>query len=377
MRKRRRSLLLLLVVSMLMSGCLRTTILEQTGLIVVVGYDGIGKNQVRSTVVLHQMDPRAKETTQVLAGTAHTSKGSRVSSNLEVSKKVVSGQLRVALYNEKLAKDKGIFDLVDTLSRDATVGRMIYLGITRGDAMDLLAKRYREISNIGTYLYQDIKQNVQSGSVPSPTLHEFIHDFYDPGKDYVMPILQKIGDKVTIVGVALMKTDRMVGEATNRESYFIKSVRDRFNPGDYEVGVQGNLVKKFLKKKEVPDQVYFVISTLDEKNKIKLVDPAKRLFDVQIDIKAEMLEASDQIDLTQPESAKAIELGMSVTMTKELEQLIRKLQAVQCDALGFGEVYRSSVRNSKLTPESWHEMFKNVKIKSHVNVTLVRSGIVE
>ncbi|MCE5172284.1 Ger(x)C family spore germination C-terminal domain-containing protein [Paenibacillus profundus] len=60
-----------------------------------------------------------------------------------------------------------------------------------------------------------------------------------------------------------------------------------------------------------------------------------------------------------------------------MDQFIRKLQRFNSDAVGFGEVYRSSVRHSNLNQEKWHALFPEAKIESRVQVNLVRTGTIE
>ncbi|WP_342434065.1 Ger(x)C family spore germination C-terminal domain-containing protein [Neobacillus sp. FSL H8-0543] len=43
--------------------------------------------------------------------------------------------------------------------------------------------------------------------------------------------------------------------------------------------------------------------------------------------------------------------------------------------MGLGEVYRASVRHSKLTKEKWHKMYKNAKVNVNVDFKMMRSGI--
>ncbi|MGO4272670.1 Ger(x)C family spore germination protein, partial [Paenibacillus sp. TAF58] len=128
----RKSLLVLSVIVLLLPiGCVQKRILEELGLVVVVGYDPQEDNRIMGTALLHQIDPEAKEKVQVVVSTANTSKGIRNSQNRELSKRVVSGQLRIAMYNEKLARS-GILTLTDTLSRDPSISDTVYVTVSKG-----------------------------------------------------------------------------------------------------------------------------------------------------------------------------------------------------------------------------------------------------
>lgn len=375
--KSRRPLLLLLALSLFTTGCMRTNILEQTGLILMVGYDDAGDGKILGTSLLYQVDPRAKEKTQVISSIASSSKGSREINNLGMSKKLVSGQLRVALYNDKLVRERGMFEMADTLSRDANVGRMLYVAVCKGKAQDLMAYRYPETSNLGTFLYQDIKQNTIGGNLPSSTLHEFIRDYYETGRDPVMPLLEKEQQKVTISGIALFRDDRMVGETSARNGYYIKTFRDGHNPSALEVRLKSKDLQPLFKGVPTKPDTTVTITTQKQKHQIKLLDPAALSFQVRLQVRAEMMEISEQVDLSKPETETQLAEAIGRKMSFELHELLQQLIELRTDPIGFGEIYRSSVRGRHFTRFEWHDMMSKVKFDTQVKVVLVRSGVVE
>ncbi|WP_163103554.1 hypothetical protein [Peribacillus alkalitolerans] len=114
MRKQIKNSIFILATTLILSGCAEQKVLEDIGLITTVGYDPVGK-KIMSTMVVMQINPEAPQKIDVISSDALTSKGGRIEGNLKASKALQSGQLRVALYNEKLAK-RGIRPYVDTLA---------------------------------------------------------------------------------------------------------------------------------------------------------------------------------------------------------------------------------------------------------------------
>ncbi|MBL0389123.1 Ger(x)C family spore germination protein [Tumebacillus sp. ITR2] len=375
--KSRHFLSLTLALSLLTTGCMRTNILEQTGLIVMVGYDEAGDGKIRGTSLLYQVDPHAKEKTQVIASVASSSKGSRDVNNLGMAKKMVSGQLRVALYSDELARKSGMLELADTLSRDANVGRMLYVAVCKGKAMDLMSFRYPETANLGTFLYQDIKQNTHEGIIPSSTLHEFIRDSYEHGRDPVVPIIEKQEKKITISGIALFQDDRMVGETPAHNGFYIKAFRDSSRPSYLEVKMKNAPLRPLFRTTPKKEETTVVFATLNQKGEIKLTDPANLKFQISLHVRAEMLEISEQVDLSKPDTEAKIADALSQQMTQELQQLLTHLQTLKSDPIGLGEIYRSTVRHSNLNRDKWHTMLAKAHLTPKVDVTLVRSGVVE
>lgn len=374
--RKRFPIVLLILVSTLLTSCAQTKVLDKMGLIVITGYDRLKDDRILATSVLHQVDPNAKEKVQVVANTGFTSKGARQAANLETAKKMVSGQIRVTMYSEEIARE-GMMELVDTLSRDPSIGTMVYLTIGKGKVHKILSHRYPEISNIGTYLYESIKQNIEGEEMLSPTLHEFLHDYYSMGKDPAIPYIVQHKNEVALQGVALFNKDKMVGLIPAREAFYIKLLRDRFKTGNYELSLNSKALKPFLKQGLNRERIYMVIDNIASGSKIKLVDKSQPAFEAKIEIKARILEISSRLDLSKPNSIKALEKEVNRAFENEAEKVIKKMQKMNSDPVGFGEFYRAFVRDSGLTEEKWDAMYPSAKINVKIHTTILRTGVTE
>ena len=232
------------------AGCVQQKPLEKLGLITTSGYDMEGKNQIKGTAVVQKFDPMTQSATKVITSVAKTSKGLRQQQNLQSNQKLVSGQLRSVVYSRELAK-KGIIQLVDTLNRDAAIGNMVYLTIADKSASEIMEIETNNKGrlNLGTYMYNLIKQNVEGEQIISPTLHEFNHNYYDIGKDPVLPILKVKNKDVIISGVGLFKDDRLVDELKQGDLFYLKILIDKYKAGTKEMGFNDRSIKKNHYKK--------------------------------------------------------------------------------------------------------------------------------
>ncbi|MDQ0876264.1 spore germination protein [Paenibacillus sp. V4I3] len=372
----RKSLLVLSVIVLLFpTGCVQKRILEELGLIVIVGYDPQENDRIKGTALLHQIDPEAKEKVQVVVTTGNTSKGVRNAQNREVSKRVVGGQLRIAMYNEKLARS-GILTLTDTLSRDPSISDTMYVTVSKGSSENIITHRFPEISNIGTYLYKMIRQNIQGEQILSCTLHEFIHDVYAVGKDPVLPIVERSGDEISMHNTAMFQNDKMVGGLKVDEAFLLKLIRDRYRAGALELTLDAEPFKQ-IKSGIQTDKINIVIENITSSSKIKLVDPTIPSFSVHISMHARIQEISNEMNLGEPKVVHALESEIAKELVRRAQHLITKTQAVQSDPIGFGETYISKVRHSNLTDEKWREMYPKAKVQVDIKAIMVRSGVIE
>jgi spore germination protein len=365
------------------AGCVQEKTLEKLGLITTTGYDLKGKNEIVGTAVVQKFDPMTKAATKVISVSAKTSKGLRQRQNLQSNQRLVSGQLRSVVYSRDLAK-KGIIQLVDTLNRDAQIGNMVYLTVADQSASEILKiEDSKENLNLGTYMYNLIKQNVEGEQIISPTLHEFNHVYYDIGKDPVLPIL-KVKDKdVIISGVGLFKGDRLVDDLNQDEFFYLKILIDKYKAGTQEMGFkQGELKKLIIKNKNynnepIYSKIYVSIDNIRSKTKIELVDKKNLRFKVDIKLDSRLLEMTEALDLSTPETVKFLEKRVNSHMKKKVEEMLLHFKELEIDPIGFGNEYEAHSRGKPVSSKDWENKYKDVTFDVSVKNTIERTGVID
>ncbi|WP_284646393.1 Ger(x)C family spore germination protein [Paenibacillus silviterrae] len=373
MWRKRRLALVVLTLALICTGCLETKILEEMGLSVIVGYDPDEDGKITGTSLLHQIDPGAKENVIVVGTTSDTSKGIRNKQNREMSKRVVSGQLRVAVYNEKIARN-GIMPLVDTLKRDPSISNTMYLIVSRGKAESIIAHDYPEIVNIGSYLYKMIRQNIRGEQIVSCTLHEFLQAYYSEGLDPVLPIARQVGDEIHLESTAIFLDDKMVGELNMEETFLLKMMKGRYRAGSLELVLDAEPLKEVVKNLK-DSELKLVVENIHSKTNIKLVTPSPPTYRIDIKLEGRIQEISSELNLGQQEILRVIEQGISDRLATRTKMMIDKAKKLKADPIGLGEVYRSTIRGSKLTRERWREIYPDVKVDISIKTKIIRSGV--
>jgi|GEM_PF-335453 len=365
--------------SVMLVGCADNQILDETGFSTIAGYDKIKNGMLRGTVLLPVINPEAQEKIQVVSGVSRTSKGIRDQINLQMDKRVLSGQLRVALYQDKLARE-GIINIVDTLYRDPSIATRLYLGVYEGETYQMLTYPFKEEGNIGMYLYRLLEQNVREEKIPSPTIHEFVRAYFSMGSDPYLPYIRQKGDELYVDGLALFSRDRFVGRISNKEAFILKLVRDQFEVGSYEATVPQEYLGSPAQKKrgKAEKNVDVVFDTLQSKADIKLVrhDPPK--FQIGIKLSGRVLEISEEVDLSDMKVLAGIEKGVAEELKLHLERLMQKLQKMRVDPIGFGDIYRSQRRGiRKMTYEDWMKLYQKAEFQFQTKARVIRSGVID
>ncbi len=190
-------IILIFLLTLELCGCAEKKVLEQSGLITTIGYDKASQNKISSTIAILQIDPDAPSDLEVVSNKSKTIIGNRIYLNLKSSKALQSSQLRVALFSEDLAH-KGLRPFVETFARVPDISDLVYLAIVEGSTKSMLQFEYKNIPNIGQYLFKEIEQNIEADRITSPTIHEVTRDLYSVGDDPILPILKNHDDRVYI-----------------------------------------------------------------------------------------------------------------------------------------------------------------------------------
>jgi spore germination protein len=365
----------------LMSGCLQQKPLEELGLVTAMGYDKEDE-QLRGTIVYYEFDPLHTNNSKIVSTLGNTIKGIRHTENLSSSRKLVSGQLRIAIYGEELAKE-GIISYIDTLSRDSEVGTMVYLSVAENSAYDLInnSQQSQEITNVGTYLYDLISQNVEAESLVSPTLHEFMQCYYSEGRDPVLPMLDFTDDTLLIKGLALFKDEKMKGIIDIDKSFYLKLMLDPYRAGTIEIALPKKKLGTFIKKREQiqndSKNLFVSIDHLESSVDIKLEDINSTDFKINVDVVTRMQEISEDYDLGNPNALALIEEEIGNVMKRKMGKIIQEFQSLGVDPIGFGNYYRSKVGYEKFSREKWEGIYPEATFSIEVKTKILRTGVMD
>lgn len=363
------------VILFLQTSCVSKDQLEKLSIVTAVGYDTSEGEKIKGTTVIGQFDPSKKNVTNVLTSTAFTSKTIRQKMNMETRNKMVSGQLRAAILGSELAESGNIINIVDTLSRDPAIGTMVYLGISETTAEEVLRIKPKQ-GNMGNFLYELFQQNIKGELLLSCTLHEFLQDYYDPGRDPVIPYLKKENNKIKVKGTALISGDHFAGMLNEKDSFYVKLLREKFEIGSLELEIPvDELPKNMFMNNPKSDTLYLNIDEIVSDSNIKVIDKSIPSFQVEINLDVRLQEITEDIKLD-GKSIAVLEKQISKVMKKGSEKVIEKLQEVKSDPVGFGALYNAQ-RGIHLKGNEWHDIFQNAKFKVIIKPTILKTGVMD
>ncbi|KHE67569.1 spore gernimation protein [Halobacillus sp. BBL2006] len=366
---------------LLCSGCIPKNYIEQLGIITAVGYDLLDNQKIRGTLVLFQFDPTTSNTSQVVTSEANTSKGIRLQAHRKTSHKLVSGQVRVALFQKELAA-KGLTRYMDTLSRDAKVSDMSLLAVTDVPSANLLqSKSSEDAPNTGEYLHRLIEKSIKHEMITDASLTVFQQDYFSIGADPVLPLLTLEDDKGVINGLSLFQDDRYVGRLPADDIIYLMMLRNEMKHGEFQIELPQDSLDDHLKKGSIknPNESSLYVSLYQMGSNLSTKptkgDPSS--YSVNIKIEARLLEITKEVDLKSKKTIETLEKEVEKQIEDNLNRVMGELKEAQVDPAGLGKKYNTITRENRLTRDSWRDQIPNYDVKFNVKLKILRYGITE
>ncbi|MGM7722079.1 Ger(x)C family spore germination protein [Metabacillus sp. Hm71] len=373
-----RLLILILSCFILTSCVLPERILEKQGVSTAIGFDLIENNQIKGTISLLQFDPNMESSSQIISTVNGSSKNIRQSLENKTSHDISSGQLRSIIFNEELAREKGIMSLLDTFQRDSNIGSLLYLIISKPSSESIItSKNQEDLTDIGTYLYRLIEKHLKREKLTQCTLHDFLSLYYEVGIDPTLPVVTaRSKTSPYIKEVAVFKKDKMVGSISNDESIYLKMIH---NPkriiGLQQINIpKSHLEKNYISTEEMKDDyLKIMVQPIGANGKVTFSSIEKNEFNVNLSGSMIIYEMSEDLSLNN-KNVKFLEKEISNYMENELDNLMKKLKTMQADPVGFGRVLKSKRMYSELTDEEWYDKYPQININTKVSFQIKRTG---
>ncbi|SFG46098.1 spore germination protein [Halobacillus alkaliphilus] len=375
-----KQIFIVVVLISISTGCIPKSYIERLGIITAIGYDLAGENSLRGTMVMYQFDPSTTRPSQVVTSEATTSKGLRLEANKMTSHRLVSGQVRLKLFQDQLAS-RGMTKYMDTLERDAKVSDMGLLGVSEVPTADLLKmEASKEATNSGEYIKKMIEKNIEDNVLPDATLRTFIHDYYDAGIDPTLPMLTTTDGKAVISGQALFQNDKYVTKLSSQDIFYLLLLKNEYKDGQFQLQLPDEALKEFHKETPGSSAEGPLHVSLHEIDSDLTIDPKKGKpteQSVNVTIEARLLEITKDVDLKNKKAIYKLEKEIEKKVKSDLEQFLEFLKENQVDPIGFGKIYNAKNRENRVTKENWRQQIPELNVSFDVKMKLLRHGTVE
>ncbi|MDI3257631.1 MAG: Ger(x)C family spore germination protein [Kyrpidia sp.] len=304
----------------------------------------------------------------VLSAVGHSMEDAVSNLQQEVADPLFFGHLRILVMSEGVAR-KGVIDINDWLRRNADVRRTLWLTVSRGNAAAVMeaAPPLERVPVL--YLWATLSRAEQMGKLPPSYGNVFWRAFSSSGQEPYLPYLEiRQKDNIFIRGLAYFKGNHMVGTLDPWDIGLFMGIKG-FNPGGYSAFV------------EVPGTgEHVMVQALHRKAKIEVFWAKDRPgIRVRSHVEAVVREkVGGRVDLRSPPDVQMLEDVISRSLSRNMEQLIRKTQRDGADIFGFGQYVRARMfgywRRAVHTKQDWERLYPTIPVQVEATVNLRQSG---
>ncbi|MDF2592139.1 MAG: gerAC1 [Clostridia bacterium] len=371
MKKLLKMVTILIVCSLLLSGCWDQRVFEQVGFTLSYGIEESQDGKLLITSAYPVIGGVEKGSVDIITTKSSLTRGGRNNMRLMTPKLIEGGKVQQVLISDSLAK-KGIHDLLEIFQRDVTLPAIAFVVITEGSPGELLKKanEFKSKPRVSFYIYQLLENNVKLSNIPNTKVFDFDINFFAPGLDPIVPMVKVEDEQIKITGCALFSDDKMSGRLNNKESNLLIGLMNQLNNSDFIFSDP-----KFADKDG--DKQGVAVTMFKPKRKISINFDEEGIPSVEINMKYKCnIDEFEWDDTMDPKVQTDLEKTFGDNLTTMSNEIIKKLQTVNCDPIGIGDMIRAKYYDYWKSID-WKEMYPKADIKVSTKVEIGNVGIIK
>ncbi|NHM33254.1 Ger(x)C family spore germination protein [Neobacillus terrae] len=272
--------------------------------------------------------------------------------NLKYYRELKSGQLRMVLINEELAK-KGIMPIINTLLTDPDISQRLYLVIVKGNFDEYIKNQVKSQPNLDYFLYRMLRhyEKKKQGEMSIINLHQFKKLLYSPFSDPILPVFKAQQTNFIYHGTAIFKDDYLKGIAHGVDDQIFQLVNN-----DY-----------YLKFLPIP-KYSVVLGNIRSKVHKKMNENDSKL-SIRIDVNGRIEEYRGAKDIQNSIELEKFNKEIETYLEKQTLDLFKNLQQLQADPFKIGTLTLGPI-SKPMSEKEWLKHWKTLKVNVDYNIKI-------
>lgn len=353
--------LVLLVCSLLLSGCWDEKQLKEVTIVSLFGIEG-QPGEIKAEFAYPIMAEESIDYT-TSPGSGISLRDARSDANHRTMEALDIASVEVILITEESAKSD-LYSYFDMLYRDPRNRLSGHIAIVQGGKLEPYFKPADDAQkDIATYYVELLHTGILYTFLPDINIQIAGTTLFGDDLDLTLPYIEidEESGKAEIAGVALYSGNSFTGETLDKKETVILNILKK------KLGRYTRLTY-WWKSGESESPLTIEIIKVRKKWKV-----TKEKIDASYTINLSVEEfPHDSLD--EQKTVKELEKFLSKEMTKEFNEVVKKMQNAKSDGVGFGRTVRAFHRDL-WDQGKWHDTFAELPINVKVKVNMKRTGI--
>ena len=266
--------------------------------------------------------------------------------NINFYQETKTGQMRMLIINEDLAKNEGIMSIINVLLTDPDISLRIYLVIVKGNFEEYLENKLDEEENLDYSFYRMLKhyEEENQGEFSVVNLYEFKKMLYTPYSDPFLPVFKIENDAISYEGTALFQKDKLVEIIATFDDRIFQLLHNNH----------------YLAVLPIPE-LKVVLGHVRSKTKVDINKSLSTMtYTVKIDSRIE--EYRGEKRLFDPKDLEDLKKDIQSYFEKQTQELVIKMQELNVDPLQLG-IHTLKPFSKPMDEKKWIELFEKMDIK--------------
>ena len=352
--------LILLVCLLILSGCWDEKLLKDVTIVSLVGIEGT-PGDVKAEFAFPVIE---NESISYLtsSGTGLSLRDARGDANHRTKEALDIASVEVILIAEESAKSD-LYAYLDMLYRDPRNRLSGHIAIVQGELKPYFESTENMQEDVASYYVELVHTAAMYTYIPDIDIQTTGTTLFGEDMDLALPYIkiEEKSKKPEIAGVALFNGKKFTGKTLDmRESLILSLLKKK----------KGRYSRLVYYWKSGKDESPLAVEVINIKKKWKFTkDKINATYDLDLNV-----EEFPHDSLGEKKMIKELDEFLSKEMTKEFNEVVKKLQEAKSDSVGFGRPVRAFHRDL-WNKGDWSETFSEIPIEVKVKAKITRTGI--
>ncbi|HEX9062898.1 MAG TPA: Ger(x)C family spore germination protein [Clostridia bacterium] len=355
---------------LLQTGCWDQKQFEEIGFILQMGLETGKHGKMLLSLTTPVVSPEAEKKAELLCTSSEKLiRSSRDMIRNSSGKLLQGGKIQIIYFSKELAEKGELEEFFDVYFRDPENPLLANVVIVDGSPKEMmeLSLDFKSKPRPAMYVNQLLMDARRRASAPEMRVYNFSILKWSKTIDPVTPLVGYNKEAVNVEGSALFSGDKMVGVIDTDQTMLLNALMGKsggeYTYRDSELDKSDQKIKKGA-----------VISFKNTKPKIKIdTNDSSPVINIRLDINALLDEYSGIQNLDIEENKEKLEEIFSESIRTDILKLLKQLQSVDSDPIGFGEILRST-QNKYWKLIDWKKVYGEAVLNVDVKLNIESYG---